>query len=414
MRWALLLAAALLAGCGGGSDPPDEEPRPAPRGGDPVPHLEALERIADRNGGNRAAGTSGDRETLDYIARTLRAAGWRVTRQRVPFPFFERQGPPRLDDLRPGREVRVAEYSGSGRLRARVRSVPNGGCSPGDYGALRRGEIALVERGPCFFRVKAEHAQRAGAAAVVVSDTYGRTPVAATLIRPGIRIPVLIVTRAAGERIDGRPVRVRVRATSEERTTTNVIAQTRTARRWIMAGAHHDSVSAGPGLNDNGSGIAALLAIAERVRDRPGLRFGFWGAEELALYGSRRYVRSLRRREREAIAGYLNFDMLGSPNGRVAVYDRDDRIERALRRAIRGPEREVELEGASDHAPFERAGIPVGGIFTGASGRGRRPGPADRCYHRRCDTLENVDRRLLARMTDAAERGLVDLLRARR
>jgi Zn-dependent M28 family amino/carboxypeptidase len=173
-----------------------------------------------------------------------------------------------------------------------------------------------------------------------------------------------------------------------------------------MAGAHHDSVSAGPGINDDGSGVAALLALARRAGERPGLRLGFWAAEELALYGSRHYVRSLSRDERDAIAAYVNLDMVGSPNARVAVYDRDDRIERALREAIRGPEREVGLEGASDHAPFQRAGIAVGGIYTGASERGRRPGPADKCYHRACDTLRNVDPMVLRRMTDAAQRGL--------
>ena len=178
-----------------------------------------------------------------------------------------------------------------------------------------------------------------------------------------------------------------------------------------MAGAHHDSVSAGPGINDNGSGMAALLAIAERWGDRPGLRLGFWGGEELALYGSSHYVRSLSLKERGAIEGYVNLDMVASPNARVAVYDRDDGIEQVLRDAIAGREREVRLQAASDHAPFERAGIAVGGIFTGASERGRRPGPADRCYHRACDTIRNVDRKLLARMTAAAERGLRTLTR---
>ena len=122
-------------------------------------------------------------------------------------------------------------------------------------------------------------------------------------------------------------------------------------------------------------------------------------------------MRSHSEEEREAVSAYVNLDMIGSPNARVAVYDRDDRIERALRRAIPGPEREVGLQGASDHAPFQRAGVPVGGIYTGASERGRRSGPADRCYHRACDTLRNVDRRVLRRMTDATARGLEALAR---
>jgi Iap family predicted aminopeptidase len=414
MRRVLLVAAALLAGCGGGGgDEPERRdvgPAPPAPTRDPAPHLEALQRIADRNDGTRAAGTGGDRETVAYIVRTLRAAGWRVREQRVRFPYFERRSTPRLGNLRPGREVRAAEYSGSATLRERVVRLRTRGCSTSDFAGVR-GRIALVDRGTCFFTQKARNAEAAGARALVVSDTYGRTPVSATLIRPGRKIPVLIVTAPAAERIAGRTVRIDVDAVSERRTTTNVIAETRPAPRTLMAGAHHDSVTAGPGLNDNGSGIAALLALAVRLRDRPGLRFGFWGGEELALYGSRRYVNSLSATERKAISGYLNFDMLGSPNGRIEVYDRDDRIERALRRALPGPERDVKLEGASDHAPFERAGIPVGGLFTGAADRGRGPGAADRCYHRRCDTLENVNRDLLERMTDAAERALLALRR---
>ena len=418
MRRALLAAVVLLAGCGGGggderAEDPRPAPRPAPRGGDPIPHLEAFQRIADRNDGNRAAGTAGNRETVEYLTRTLRAAGWRVREQQVRFPYFERRSQPRLGRLRPGREVRVAEYSGRGDLTARVGPLDTRGCDERDYAPLARGEIALVERGTCLFAEKARSAQNAGARALVVTDTHGRTPVAATLIRPGLRSPVLIVTAPAARRIAGRTVRLEVDAISERRTTTNVIAETRPddSARWTMAGGHHDSVSSGPGLNDNGSGMAALLALAERLRDRRGLRFGFWAAEELALYGSRRYVRGLSRAERRAIRAYINVDMVGSPNGRVAVFDRDDRIERALRVAIRGDEGEVGLSGASDHAPFERAGIPVGGLFAGAAARGRGPGPADRCYHRVCDDIDNVDRRLLHRVTDAAERALTRLTR---
>jgi Peptidase family M28/PA domain len=416
MKRALAAATLLLvAGCGGGGGPDRREVRPAPDGGggDPLPHLRALQRIADRNGGTRAAGTGGERETVGYVVRTLRAAGWRVREQRLRFPYFERRSPPRLADLRRGRDVRVAEYSGAGRLRARVQRLPNRGCTARDFAGAQRRGIAVVDRGTCFFSQKARVAERAGVGALVVADTYGRTPVSATLIRPGVRIPVLLVTEQAARRIAGRTVRLEVDAISERRTTTNVVAETRpaTPRRWVMAGGHLDSVTAGPGLNDNGSGLAALLALAERLRHTRGLRLGFWAAEELGLYGSRHYVRSLSAADRRELRAYLNLDMVGSPNARVSVYDRDDRVERALRAAIRGREGEVVLKGASDHAAFESAGIPVGGIFTGAADRGRRPGPADRCYHRRCDTLRNVDRQLVSRMTDAAERALTRLAR---
>ena len=385
--------------------PPD---RPAPRASeDPAAHVAALQRIADRSGDTRAAGTVGERRTVDYLVATLRAAGWRVRTQPVRFPYFDLR---KLDveDLVATHEVRAAQYSGSGSVRARVRAVAGRGCSPGDYAALRRGEIALAHRGTCFFRDKARLAQRAGASALIAVDTYGRTPVSASLIRPGVRIPVVIVAGAAGRRLAGRRLRLTVDASSEHRRGTNVIAESPQGGRgrWIMAGAHHDSVGAGPGMNDNGSGIAALLAFAARARDVRGVRLGFWAAEELGIYGSRRYVRSLRPPDRRRIAGYVNIDMIGSRNARVRVYDRDNRIERVLRRAVGGREGEAGLHGASDHAPFERAGIPVGGLLSGATSRGRRAGPADRCYHRSCDTIRNVDTKLLSRMTDATERAL--------
>jgi aminopeptidase S len=173
-----------------------------------------------------------------------------------------------------------------------------------------------------------------------------------------------------------------------------------------MAGGHLDSVPKGPRLNDNGSGVAALLEIAEelggrRVPDGTALRFAFWGAEEIGLVGSRRYVAGLARAERRRIAAYLNLDMVGSPDAEPAVYDGDAAIKAALRRHLRPDAPQRDLGSGSDHAPFAAAGIPVGGIFTGI----------DDCYHERCDTLDNVDRAVLTTSARAAGAALVDLTR---
>jgi aminopeptidase S len=166
-----------------------------------------------------------------------------------------------------------------------------------------------------------------------------------------------------------------------------------------MAGGHLDSVRAGPGLNDNGSGVAALLELAEALGGRgPGapVRLAFWGGEEPGLWGSVRYVASLSRKSRRRIAAYLNLDMVGSPNARRGVYG-TPRIRRMLARLIgRRAVLEREARGRSDHAPFAAVGIPVGGIHTGA---GR---PWDRCYHRACDTIANVDLPILLEMTRVA------------
>ncbi len=373
---------------------------PAPRPG-LAAHLRALQDIATAHGGTRAAGSPGDAATADYIERRLREAGYRVTRQRFQVPFYRETAPPRLTaGGRRVRPIRTLQFSPGGRASGVVRAAGLG-CSSGDFAGLRTGEIALVRRGTCFFRIKAVNAQRAGAAAVLVVDQEER-PVAATLGSPGVRVPGLVLGSAAGEGLAGRRATVTVRAVSERRETSSVIGETgpEDAPRVVMAGGHLDSVPAGPGLNDNGSGVAALLDIADRLagEDRP-LRFGFWGAEEIGLVGSRNYVTGLSRDDRRRIAAYVNLDMVGSPDSEPEVYDGARSIEAALRRHLPRGTDEVHLEGNSDHASFESFGIPVGGIFTGL----------DDCYHRRCDTLRNVDRDVLETSARATEAALRDL-----
>jgi hypothetical protein len=423
MRRAVVLCAAVLAGgvaalsCGSAERmAPAQAPTataPAPAGpiaeADIREHLAALQRIARRNRNTRAAGRPGDRETSDYIARRLRAAGWKVRFQAVSFPFFQILGRPEVQGLARGRDFSVLRYSGSGAVTGRVTAIDDRACTEAALAPVRRGDVAVVARGTCTFRVKARNAQRAGAAALVVVDREATRPVSATLGDPDATdIPVVAVSAAAGARLaraQGR-VTLRVQTRSQRRRSRNVLAETPGAApdgRFVMAGAHLDSVPAGPGINDNGSGIAALLEVAERLAGRPGLRLGFWAAEELGLHGSRRYVRGLSATQRRQLIAYLNLDMVGSPRPRPQVYDTDNDAERALRRAFAGPEQEIRLGGASDHAAFQRAGIPVGGLFTGA---GRR---ADPCYHRRCDDLDNVDLAMNAKMARAAQDAMVAL-----
>ncbi|MFL4946143.1 M28 family metallopeptidase [Streptomyces sp. MMS24-I31] len=188
----------------------------------------------------------------------------------------------------------------------------------------------------------------------------------------------------------------------------------------VMAGAHLDSVTAGPGINDNGSGSAAVLETAlavSRAGYRPAkhLRFAWWGAEELGMVGSRSYLNGLSATDRSGISGYLNFDMIGSPNPGYFVYDDDPAIEKTFKDFYAGlgipTEPETEGDGRSDHAPFKNAGIPVGGVFSGAdyvktaaqaAKWGGTPGRAfDRCYHASCDTSANIDDTALDRNADA-------------
>jgi Zn-dependent M28 family amino/carboxypeptidase len=347
------------------------------------------------------------------VRERLRDAGWRVSTQDVRFPFYrERSASLSLGGrrLRRGQQFRPIVYSGSGSASGRVRGVDNG-CEDSDFSGLGGGQIAMAERGDCFFRVKAENAERAGASALLVVDDEGGEVPGATLGEPGARIPVLIVSADAGISAGAR-VELDVDATSERRRTQNVIAETPggSGDRVVMAGAHLDSVANGPGLNDNGSGVATLLEAADEIGPRPPgarIRLAFWGAEELGLLGSRRYVRSLDERERRTIAAYLNFDMVGSPNARPAVYsDGDPDLARLLRRAAGRQLPGASTGGSSDHAPFKSVGIRVSGLYTGASERGPDGEPRDPCYHRSCDRLRNVDRAVLAEMTAAATEAL--------
>jgi Zn-dependent M28 family amino/carboxypeptidase len=366
-------------------------------------HLQALQRIADEHGGNRAAGSAGERATADYVAGRLQAAGYRVAVEEVAVPMFRERSEPSLTAGSRAYEVLTLRFSGRGSIAGTVRSAGLG-CAADAFAELRRGEVALIQRGTCTFRDKALAAQRAGARAVLISDAQ---PIRGSLQRTGVRIPVVAVGAGAAA-LEGERIDVAVDAESVDRRSPSVIAEAGAAgaRRVLMAGGHLDSVPEGAGLNDNGSGVAALLEIAEelggrRVPNGTALRFAFWGAEEIGLVGSRRYVEGLSRSEQRRIAAYVNLDMVGSPGADPAVYDGDAAIAAALRRHLGADAPRRDLGRGSDHAPFAAAGIPIGGIFTGL----------DDCYHQRCDTLANVDRAVLTRSARAAGAALVDLAR---
>jgi Zn-dependent M28 family amino/carboxypeptidase len=233
-----------------------------------------------------------------------------------------------------------------------------------------------------------------------------------------VGVPALSVSFELGDAlrtgVRSGPTGTRVMLTAdvvaERRRTTNVVAESRSGdpRNVVVVGAHLDSVAAGPGINDNGSGSAVVLEVAERLsrlRSKNRLRFVWWGAEELGLLGSRHHVGRLSDLARRNIALYLNFDMVGSRNFERFVYDGDNSssgrvrfppgsaaIERVFSRwfAARGRATRETAFGGSDHLPFVQAGIPSGGLFTGADGRNDGGRPHDPCYHRACDTISNV------------------------
>jgi Zn-dependent M28 family amino/carboxypeptidase len=410
-------------------------------------HQAAFQEFADANGGTRASGTPGYDESVDYVVERMEAAGYNVSVQDFEFHLFEELGPSTLDQTAPGAvsyaqgvDFDVMSQSEPGDVTAAVTPVDlqlglgnasSSGCEAADFAGFPAGNIALIQRGTCTFEDKAENAAAAGAAGVIIFN-QGNTPARLGLIGGTVGdgytggVPVFDATYARGEEWAGTAGLVLHMVADVSRvlvSTNNVFAESPSGDpdHVVMAGAHLDSVAAGPGIQDNGSGSAALLEVAEemaKVNPRYQVRFAWWGAEEASLVGSTFYVNSLSEEELASIALYLNFDMIGSPNHVFFIYDGDDsdgegagpgpdgsaEIEQAFEayfNAVDEPFKGTDFSGRSDYGPFIAAGIPSGGLFTGAEGIktaeeagiwGGTAGVAyDSCYHQACDTYDNVN-----------------------
>ncbi|WP_461164268.1 M28 family peptidase [Arthrobacter sp. R4-81] len=423
-------------------------------------HLEALQAIADANGGTRAAGTPGYEASAVYIEQQLTAAGYVPTRQYFSYDQFnvvsaamERITPTARTYVPDGEEpeFQVMTYSGTGDVTAAVTAVDinlagdrasTSGCEASDFAGFTAGNIALIQRGTCPFRTKVDNAAAAGAVGVIIFNQGNEIPdddrfglIFGTLDPPQASIPAVGTTFAIGEELAGLSnltMRLAVDATLTTINTFNVLADT-TGRtdRTVVVGAHLDSVAEGPGINDNGTGSAAILETAlqmaasgDALTNR--VRFAFWGGEEDGLVGSDYYVAQLTSAEIKDHAVNLNFDMVGSPNFVRFVYDGDGsafgetgpngsaRVEQVFLEyfASQGLAAEpTEFDGRSDYFGFIENGIPAGGLFTGAEGiksaeqaaeyGGTAGAPYDPCYHNVCDTINNVNAVVLEQMADA-------------
>lgn len=422
-------------------------------------HLDALQAVADANGGNRAAGTPGYEATAEYIEEQLRAAGYDPVRQYFEYEQYV-ESAAGLEQVAPtptvyadGTDFDIMEFSGSGDVTAAVTVVDinlegdrasTSGCEAADFAAFPAGNIALMQRGTCSFRQKVDNAAAAGASAAIVFNQGNDVPgddrfglLFGTLNPPAefAAIPAAGTTFDLGVEFamtEGLVLRVLAEASLGTVETFNVLADT-TGRtdRTVVVGAHLDSVPEGPGINDNGSGTAAVLETAIQIAEsgddpRNRIRFAFWGGEEDGLIGSSYYVSQLTKREIKDHALNLNFDMLGSTNYVRFVYDGDgdafgtagpngsSRIEAVFLEyfASQGLATEpTAFDGRSDYFAFINNGIPAGGLFTGAEGiksaeqaaiyGGTAGAPYDPCYHQACDTIDNVDTTVLEQMADA-------------
>lgn len=405
-------------------------------------HQAAFQAIADANGGIRTSGTPGYDASADYVAERMEAAGYDVTVQEFDFQAFISLSPSILEQTAPppGGPIanEIMDYSGSVEVTASVTNVANLGCEPGDFAGFPAGNIALISRGVCPFAQKATNAFNAQAGGVVI---YNNAP-GALLGTLGeaftLDIGVTGVTQEVGQQLAataGLELRLFTSTFRGQATTSNVFAEKagKNQDNVVIAGGHLDSVDTGPGIQDNGSGSAALLEVAEqmaKVKPQNTLRFAWWGAEEAGLVGSTRYVAGLSQAERDEIALYLNFDMIGSPNHVFFIYDGDDSdmvgagpgpagsdlIEEKFEEFFdsRGiPYKGTDFSGRSDYGPFIAPGvdIPAGGLFTGAEGiktaeevalwGGVAGEQYDQCYHAACDTFDNINLEALDVNSDA-------------
>lgn len=434
-----------------------------------VKHLAALQRIADANGGTRAAGTAGFEASAQYIERRLRRAGYEPYRQAFSYLQFSESAEAVLAQVAPtprtfaAEEFDSMEYS-TGDATAAVSAVDinltgdrasTSGCEAADFAGFPAGNIALLQRGTCAFGVKVRNAQAAGAAGAVIFNQGNNVPgddrmgvVAGTLGEPLVTIPAVGTSFPIGQELAGTAgltLRVAVAGSVQEIETFNVLADTGgNSGRTVVVGAHLDSVGEGAGINDNGTGVAAILETAVQlakthIRTKNQVRFAFWGGEEDGLQGSNYYVEQLTEEQIADTAVNLNFDMVGSPNFARFVYDGDgstfgtagpegsDRVEDVFNDyfAEQGlPTAPTPFSGRSDYFAFISAGIPAGGLFTGGDGiktadeaalfGGTAGVPYDACYHKACDDFGNVSVSVLDQMGDAIAHGTLTFAERKR
>ncbi|KAI1334490.1 hypothetical protein F5Y15DRAFT_401620 [Xylariaceae sp. FL0016] len=383
-------------------------------------NLYNLNRIAEENNGIRAFGTPGYKASVDYVlerAQTRFGPEYDTWTQAFNHSYAEVlemsvTGP----DGEDVETVSLIYNPGTDEdgITAPLIDTPvdderGSACFEDQWtGIDATGKLALIKRGSCAISDKLKLARAHGALGVILYHNLEGTPNSATLGAEniGLLVPVATIPLADGEAWKQRlvanetlTVTLYVNAIFEERETWNVFAETKEGdpENVIMLGAHLDSVQAGPGINDDGSGTTALLEIMTSFRLYSGfpnkVRFAWWAAEESGLIGSLHYTSSLTAEEADRIRFYFNYDMIGSPNPQFAVYAGDNPGDMAgaqpLLDYLAAAGQDDAFLGAfgdsSDYVGFLELGIPSSGIFTGASE------PYDPCYHLACDTTDNVD-----------------------
>lgn len=327
--------------------------------------------------------------------------------------------------------------------------VDNYGCDISDFPSIANGNIVLIKRGECPFGDKSSNAGLSGAKGAIIYDASG--PISGTLGSPtGNEVATVgISEQDAKKYIDALTenptafieTTLYVDAYVKNITTLNVLAETVQGDHdnVIALGAHSDSVSAGPGINDDGSGTISLLEVAKKLSNfkvNNAVRFAWWAAEEEGLLGSDHYANSLTPEENSKIRLFMDYDMMASPNYEYQIYDannedhpngsgdlKDLYIDYYTANGLNYTL--VPFDGRSDYVGFIDNGIPAGGIATGAEGVKSEEGVEkfggvagewfDQCYHQLCDNTTNpnydawlVNTRLIAHSVATYANSTVD------
>ncbi|EFY97572.1 peptidase M28 family protein [Metarhizium robertsii] len=392
-----------------------------------------LNKIGDDHGGNRAFGTSGYKASLDFVLeRVVNRFGKHLDTFVQPFDHLFHQVKKIQVKGPDGAQVYVIslQYNPGTPLPDGITGelvhVPyeadrGSGCFEDQWKNIdAQGKVALLKRGGCAFADMTLLAKAAGAKAVIFyNNTPGKNYSTATLQAKNVGklIPSGLVALEDGEAWAARvaagdklSVTLVVDAVSETRETWNIISETKAGDKnnVVMLGAHLDSVLPGPGVNDDGSGTAALLEIIEQLIRYDGIkntvRVAWWGAEESGLIGSLYYGSNLTEAEADRIKFYFNYDMIGSPHPEFVVYANDERHKFGgaplfdYLQAQGKPAEYKKFGSSSDYVAFLNLGIPSSGLFTGASP------DTDPCYHQACDTVNNINWDALTVNTKAAAR----------
>lgn len=360
----------------------------------------------------RASGTPQELAAAEFLEQSFRAMGYRSELQAFTVEVLSPDIPVLSISTSSARDIRAFPMSLSGTGRASATLVDADRALEKDVAHLDlNGKVALIERGVISFEEKVARVSEAGAiAAVVYNNERGGF---GGQLATRASVPAVAISREDGALIKdllaARAVTAKVSVVYEIRQTANIIAEKRGSgegERVVVLGGHMDTVPNVPGANDNGSGIATLLTVAEEIADFSypfTIRFISFGSEELGLLGSQHYVESLSNEEKTSIIAMLNFDalasgpvtgILGDFNLTRKIIDYAEEHELNVKRRLSlGP-----TGGSSDHASFRAVGVPV--IFFLADDFSR--------IHTSQDTLEFVQPDLMG-TSAALAIGLLDL-----